>query len=289
MDELRVKTSGADLHVWVSGMPDTAAGSILLLHGGPGAPGSMQDDIAPLLDGMHCVTFDQRGVGGSVCVDGRYELDDYVADIEAIRTQLGIDRWHVLGHSWGGLLAQVYAARRPERLSSLFLCNPGLGLGADWARTKKEMFRTDRERLGVLGLSKLMFYGSGMSLPWGSAKDWGIRHTMALAWKSYFLDPRQATTLAPAWLAGCSWQAWLETDKALARAGAHELDALTSLQVPAIVLFGDHDIFGSGAQIVRERLPAARQVELAGTGHLPWLQAPDDFRAVLSDFYSLPS
>jgi proline iminopeptidase len=90
-----------------------------MLHGGPGVPDSMHTSIAPLLPEVRCISFDQRGVGASECVDGRCDLDAYMADIEALRVHFGVDSRHVLGHSWGGLLAQVYAAGSPERVRSL--------------------------------------------------------------------------------------------------------------------------------------------------------------------------
>ena len=102
---------------------------LLLLHGGPGVPDSMQAAIAPLLPEMRGISFDQRGTGRSRCLDGRYGLESYLADIEAIREGLGIGSWHVLGHSWGGLLAQAYAAGHGDRVRSLVLSSSSLGVG----------------------------------------------------------------------------------------------------------------------------------------------------------------
>src|SRR5450756_2592222 len=102
---------------------------LLLLHGGPGVPDSMQTTIAPMLPEFRCISFDQRGVGESVCRDGRYDLHAYLDEVEAIRNRLGIASWHVLGHSWGGLLAQAYAAAYPQRVKSLVLSSSSLGVG----------------------------------------------------------------------------------------------------------------------------------------------------------------
>ena len=102
MDQFVVDAPGAALAVRQSrddGEP------LLLLHGGPGVPDSMQATTAPMLPGFRCISFDQRGVGESTCRDGRYESSAYLYDIEAIRARAGVVSWHVLGHSWGGLLA----------------------------------------------------------------------------------------------------------------------------------------------------------------------------------------
>lgn len=49
-----------------------------------------------MLPSLRCVSFDQRGVGQSTCLDGQWELRSYLDDVECIRTALGLDSWHVL-------------------------------------------------------------------------------------------------------------------------------------------------------------------------------------------------
>ena len=113
---------------------------------------------------FRCVRFDQRGVGASERVDGRYDLEAYMSDIEALRRSFGLDSWHVLSHSRGGLLAQVYAAPSPQQVRSLVLSSSSLGVGDHWKRTKREAFRTDRQRAGLLGMLRFN-YGAGLHLP----------------------------------------------------------------------------------------------------------------------------
>ena len=89
----------------------------------------------------------------------------YLDDIERVRASAGIESWHVMGHSWGGLLAQAYTSRMPRRVSSLLLSSSSLGVGRLWKRTKAESFRIERARAGVLGTLRLYAYGSGLLLP----------------------------------------------------------------------------------------------------------------------------
>ena len=96
---------------------------VLFVHGGPGGgtePWHRQF-FNPQL--YRIVLFDQRGCGRStphaeLRDNGTWDL---VADMEAIRLQLGIDRWHVFGGSWGSTLALAYAQTHPERVRSLVL------------------------------------------------------------------------------------------------------------------------------------------------------------------------
>jgi len=71
MMEFVVETPGATLAVRES-RPDGEP--LLMLHGGPGVPDSMQTTVAPVLPQMRGISFDQRGVGSSICRDGRYDI-----------------------------------------------------------------------------------------------------------------------------------------------------------------------------------------------------------------------
>ncbi len=96
---------------------------ILFVHGGPGAGCSTTDRrfFDPAV--FRAVLVDQRGCGRSQPVgDLRANTIDHLArDYERIREELGIDRWHVFGGSWGSTLAMYYAQEHPERVESLVL------------------------------------------------------------------------------------------------------------------------------------------------------------------------
>ncbi|MDQ7758265.1 prolyl aminopeptidase [Xanthomonas sontii] len=96
---------------------------VVLLHGGPG--GGCNAKMRRFHDPAkyRIVLFDQRGSGRSTphadLVDNT--TWDLVADIERLRTHLGIDRWQVFGGSWGSTLALAYAQSHPERVTELVL------------------------------------------------------------------------------------------------------------------------------------------------------------------------
>lgn len=96
---------------------------VLVLHGGPGAGCSpfMRRFFDPMR--YHVILFDQRGAGRSR-PHGGLEANttwDLVEDIEAIRTHLGIESWHLFGGSWGSTLALLYAQSYPDRVSAMML------------------------------------------------------------------------------------------------------------------------------------------------------------------------
>lgn len=119
--------------VWTESSGDEEAETILVLHGGPGMPSYYLQPLAGLADEHRVVLFDQLGCGRSGRPDdpALWTLERAVHEVEAVRTGLGLGRVHLLGHSWGGLLALAYAAEHPAQLRSMVLSSP-LVSTADW-------------------------------------------------------------------------------------------------------------------------------------------------------------
>lgn len=95
----------------------------LLLHGGPGS-GSQPGQLAPLdLRRQRAIAPDQRGSGASRPRGGLQgnHTPALVADLEALRVHLGLERWAVLAGSWGTVLALAYAQQHPQRVQRLVL------------------------------------------------------------------------------------------------------------------------------------------------------------------------
>lgn len=94
---------------------------VLLVHG-VGARGQVWNKVVEhLAPHYRCVSYDLRGHGGSDGADQPFGLDEFVADLEALRAQLDIDKVHIVGHSLGGMIAPAYAHAHPERVRSLSL------------------------------------------------------------------------------------------------------------------------------------------------------------------------
>jgi proline iminopeptidase len=96
---------------------------VVLLHGGPGA--GCGPKMRRFHDPRHyrIVLFDQRGAGRSTPHADLVDNTTWhlVADIEALRVHLGVERWQVFGGSWGSTLALAYAQAHPERVTELVL------------------------------------------------------------------------------------------------------------------------------------------------------------------------
>ncbi|MEU4641813.1 prolyl aminopeptidase [Micromonospora sp. NPDC023814] len=139
----------------------------VVLHGGPGSgcSPSWRTFFDPAR--YRVTLFDQRGCGRSLphAADPTVELstnttDHLIADVERLREHVGVDRWLVLGASWGSCLALAYAQRHPERVSELVLFSVTAGtrreidwitrdmgrvFPAEWARFRDGVPPADRD------------------------------------------------------------------------------------------------------------------------------------------------
>ena len=98
---------------------------LLLIHGGPGSTSHIfHPYFTRIKNYCRVIYYDQRGCGLSDFTgDSTYSLSQLVSDIEALRLELGIDKWYVLGHSFGGLVAQHYTQIHPEHILGTILVN----------------------------------------------------------------------------------------------------------------------------------------------------------------------
>ena len=109
--------------------PNTAP-SVLLLSGGPGRVNYLPDGSPS--GSVRTIAADPRGVGASG--GGPHDLGRAFADLEEIRSHLGIDRWAIVGHSWGVDLAMADAVEYPSAANGVVAaCGTGVQNDRDWS------------------------------------------------------------------------------------------------------------------------------------------------------------
>jgi pimeloyl-ACP methyl ester carboxylesterase len=101
----------------------TSAAPLVLLHGGPGIPGNSYLPLMQQLLPRPTVRYDQLGCGRSDRPNdpSLWQVQTFVDELAALREALGLDQIHLLGHSWGGMLAIEYLLTRPSGVRSLIL------------------------------------------------------------------------------------------------------------------------------------------------------------------------
>ena len=114
---------------------------LVCLPGGPGRTPDYLGDLGGLDAQRELILPDTRGTGESaVPADpATYRCDRLARDVEALRAELGLERFDLLGHSAGGSVALLYAAAYPERIDHLVLLSPGMGpLGLEVTDTQQQ-------------------------------------------------------------------------------------------------------------------------------------------------------
>lgn len=142
-----IEVRGTRLYVEIHG--DRNAPALLYLHGGPGEScyEFMLHQSRRLSDKLRFIGIDQRGVWRSDAIeeDESLKLQDLVEDCEALREHLDIQRWSVLGHSFGGFLGVLYASYYPKSVECLILEGPTFDFNKsfrNWLRKAAHLYES---------------------------------------------------------------------------------------------------------------------------------------------------
>jgi proline iminopeptidase len=275
-DSFPLQVDGATLHVESvgDGVPCLAP------HGGPGTDSSgLARTLAPLTGplGLRLVTWDHRGHGRSEWVAAdECTHDQLVDDVEAIREALGLGPVHVLGVSWGGFLALMYAARYPEALRRLVV------VGA--AASHEFMPRAEANARARATPEQWAAY---RALWDGSlADDAAFRRAFETIRPLYFHDPALA---AAANLARADTRYRLAARDFVIR---HEYPAydcrpeLPRIACPTLVAVGRHDWICpvDQAEEIHRLVPGSELAIFERSGHSPQIEEPAAFTARLASF-----
>ncbi len=129
----------------VAGDLGSGATPLLALHGGPGSTHHYFAPLEQLADRRPVVVYDQLGCGSSDRPDDvEWSVDVFRAEVAAVRAQLGLGRIHLLGTSWGGMLALEHVLSGAEGVVGLVLSSTLASLD-EWAREQKRL-RNDLPR-----------------------------------------------------------------------------------------------------------------------------------------------
>lgn len=277
MDTL-LAVNGTRLFVHVEGSGEP----VVVVHGGPVLDqGYLVGPLRPLAADHRVVFYDQRLSGRSAgSVDSAsVTLESFVADLEGIRRELGLGRIHLLGHSWGGLVAMEYALAHPERLRSLVLVSPMPPSAGLW-----------REEQGALAASLAPEDTAGMgalraSEAFRAGEPAAIEKMLRLSFRSQLADPALASSL----------RFHIEPDYGersrqfgylLPELMTYDLTGrLPDLRVPTLVVYGAAETGAvRTADTLRALLPDVRVEAVRDAGHFSFLERPEAVLPVVRGF-----
>jgi len=264
---MRAKVDGAEIYFDVDGMglvPDAdrmvERPVLFLLHGGPGGDhSSFKIHSAPLRDTAQMVYVDHRGSGRSTAVDAEScTLDQNIDDVDALREHLGLERISVLGSSYGGMVAQGYAIRYPDRVANLILVAtaPSYRCLEDARRIVNERGTPDQQRV-----CQWLWDGAFES----QEQLHEYYRTMGPVYSTRF----DAEKLDKSWSRGIrnfeqtnfGFGGFMRT--------FDFIDQLHSITCPTLVLAGAHDWICpvNHSQVITERIPRAHLKVFANSAH----------------------
>jgi pimeloyl-ACP methyl ester carboxylesterase len=226
---------------------------LVLVHGYSGSSLDWADVVAPLARGRSVVTFDQRGHGESPNTGdaATYTFDQLVADAAQLFDRLELERFDLLGHSMGGIVAMRYAVHHPERVRSLILMDTAAearARNADLVRSGIELVRAQ----GTLAFFDLIepFFGTGER---ADVLRGRLRTRLGQ------MDPVAFTALGEELLTYPSM-----------------LDRLATLEIPTTVIVGENDTgLRPAADALAATIPGAVLVVVPDAAHSPQDENPD--------------
>jgi proline iminopeptidase len=115
----------------------------ILLHGGPGFSSFYLKPLESLGGDRSVIRYDQLGSGKSDPVTDTtlFTVEHFVAELDSLRSALGYERVHIIGHSWGTMLAAAYHRAHPERVASLVFASPCLST-REWEASTRALIAT---------------------------------------------------------------------------------------------------------------------------------------------------
>ncbi|NAS23304.1 alpha/beta fold hydrolase [Herbidospora sp. NEAU-GS84] len=255
---------------------------LVVLPGGPMQDAAYLGDLGGLPAHRRLVILDPRGTGGSATPadPATYRCDRQVADVEALRLHLGLDRIDVLGHSAGANLAVLYAAAHPGAVGRLVLVTPSLfAVGLDV--TGEERLAVARLRAGEPWYPEAI---EALELLVGGAEA-DFRAVTPFFHGRYDAAAKAAVE-GPARNAEAA--RIFGSDGAYDPAGTRA--ALGELAARVLLVGGEYDVNSVPAKVeaFAALFPAAECVVQPGAGHYPWLDDPRTFVATVSSWLAQP-
>lgn len=274
---MEIAASGLRFTANVTGPDDGVA--VLMLHGFPQSRHSWTRQAAHLAaHGFRCVAPDQRGYspGARPPATEDYALDRITGDALAIMDALGVQRFHLVGHDWGGQIAWSTALRAPERVLSLsVLSRPHPAAFAEaWAKDPGQPGRSGHHRSLLLPETLKALRESGLKPFRTMFQAQGVADATA---ENYIATLQQPGAL----------EAAIEWYRAAA-SGLRNAEAPPA-RVPTLFVWGDKDAtVGRYAAEATARFVEApyRFVAIAGAGHFLSDQVPDRINALLLEHVS---
>ncbi len=269
---------------------------LVIVHGGPGASHDyFLPYLLPLARHNRLIFIDERGSGRSEKLEdpAGYTVENMVEDVEAVRQALALGKISLLGHSYGGALAQAYALKYQKNLTHLILgstWSSTVALNQIFVRMKDKMPAELRERINRMEAEGL--FGHGLDYQ----KNRYSNEYMVAAWGEgyfpYIYQNRPDPNYDPVAGGNISWDLYREM---WGSHGEYVVDGnlksveyteqLAGIKVPTLILVGDHDECDpSLSEAMHAKIAGSKMVVLPKAGHMTFVDQTKMFVDAVEGF-----
>jgi L-proline amide hydrolase len=256
---------------------------LLLLHGGPGGAHDYMESIGELArGGRRVIMYDQLGCGKSPVPSNpdMWTIELFVEEVDVVRQALGLERLHILGQSWGGMLGMEYALTQPEGVESMVICDSParMNLWVEEANRLRAELPPDvqatlleHEQAGTTDdpayeEACLVFYNRHVCrVPWSES----VTRSFAQMPNEVYMTmngPSEFHCIG-------TLRTWDVTPR------------LEEITIPTLVISGRYDEATPRiSQEVSDGIPGSQWVLFEESSHMPHEEEPERFRQVVGDF-----
>ncbi len=244
--------------IYYESFPSQASGAktVLLTHGYSATSAMWRDQVEALTPLYNVITWDMRGHGKSASPEdpAAYSERHTVDDMLALLEECHVSRAIVGGLSLGGYMTLAFHLAHPDRCEALMLFDTGPGYKKDAGRAQWN--KTANERADAFERDGLAALGSGTEVRIAQhASAQGLAHAAR---------------------------------GMLAQVGDRAIQALPNINIPTLVLVGEHDEpFRVPTDYMASKIPGARKIILAGAGHAANMDQPQAFNAAVLEFLDM--
>jgi proline iminopeptidase len=269
---------------------------LMIVHGGPGASHDyFLPYLIPLARHNRLIFIDERGSGQSERLEDStlYTVENMVEDVEVVRKALGLGKMSLLGHSYGGVLAQAYALKYQEHLTYLILCST-FPSTSQMNEVFKKMKAKMSPELGsrIDKMEKEGLFGHGLPYEQNRYTDEYMKAAWGEGYFPYLYQRRPDPNYDPIADGNMSWTLYREmwgSDGEFIIDGnlksVEYVDKLPSIKVPTLITCGDHDECDpSLSEKMHQKIAGSKLVIFPQSGHMTFVDQPDLFIKTISNF-----
>jgi proline iminopeptidase len=260
------------------------SGPAIVVCGGPQLGHQYLRALDALSDRCEVIYYDARGSGGTELGDpSQISFSGALEDLEGLRRALGIERWSILGHSLGGHLAYLYAARHAARVESLIVVDAGPPLTEELATRLSEAMEADRSDDERADLKRAVRSDAVRTRQPKAVEDF-----ILMIYAPFFRDRNTIKDLDLGFTDITAANVLGYEEKLVATLPDQDpFGRMSEISCPTLLIHGEGDpIPVESSQLLTDQIPGAELVVIPDGGHFPFIENAADFQMAVREFLS---